>query len=88
MGLNTNRIMNSILAVAIASAAAMAAPKQKPLTVWIMPNGASPQEILEKRLELFTKKTKIPERTNKSNLTIKQKINQIDNRHRMKLKPN
>lgn len=60
MGFNMNRIMHSILAVAIASTAAMAAPKQKPLTVWIMPNGASPQEILEKRLELFTQKTKIP----------------------------
>ena len=46
--------------MAIASTAAMAAPKSKPLTVWIMPNGASPQEILEKRLELYTKKTGIP----------------------------
>ncbi len=30
-----------------------------PLTVWIMPNGASPQEKLEQRLELFTQKTGI-----------------------------
>ena len=60
MGTKLNRIMHSILAMAIASTAAVAAPKQKPLTVWIMPNGASPQEILEKRLELYTKKTGIP----------------------------
>ena len=59
MGLMTNRIMHSILAVAIASTAAIAA-KAKPLTVWIMPNGASPQEILEKRLEIYSKKTGIP----------------------------
>ena len=60
MGTKMNRIMNSILAVAIASTAAIAAPKPKPLTVWIMPNGASPQETLEKRLDLYTKKTGIP----------------------------
>ena len=30
------------------------------LTVWIMPNGASPQESLEQRLESFTAKTHIP----------------------------
>ena len=59
MGLMMNRITHSILAVAIASTVAVAA-KPKPLTVWIMPNGASPQEILENRLELFTQKTKIP----------------------------
>ena len=59
MGTMMNRIMHSILALALASTAAIAAPKQKPLTVWIMPNGASPQEILEKRLEIYTKKTGI-----------------------------
>lgn len=32
----------------------------QPLTVWIMPNGATPQEKLEQRLEQFTKKTGIP----------------------------
>lgn len=31
-----------------------------PLTVWIMPNGASPQEKLEQRLKLYTQKTGIP----------------------------
>lgn len=60
MGIGKNRIIHSILALAIVSTAAMAAPKKQPLTVWIMPNGASPQEILEKRLELYTKKTNIP----------------------------
>ena len=49
---------NVLLAVALISVMAFAAPK--PLTVWIMPNGASPQETLENRLELFTKKTGIP----------------------------
>ena len=48
----------SIFAILLTSVMVMAAPE--PLTVWIMPNGASPQETLEKRLELFTKKTKIP----------------------------
>ena len=32
----------------------------KPLTIWIMPNGASPQEKLEQLLEKFTKNTGIP----------------------------
>lgn len=62
MGTMMNRITHSILALAVASTAAIAAPKQKPLTIWIMPNGASPQEFLEKRLEIYTKKTGI--RTN------------------------
>ena len=44
-------------ALLFASSAALAA---KPLTVWIMPNGASPQEKLEQQLETFTKKTGIP----------------------------
>ncbi|MCQ2123693.1 MAG: extracellular solute-binding protein [Fibrobacter sp.] len=48
----------SIFATVLAATAALAAPK--PLTVWIMPNGASPQEKLEQRLNLFTKKTGIP----------------------------
>ena len=47
-----------IFAALFATTTAMAAPK--PLTVWIMPNGASPQETLEKRLDLYTKKTGIP----------------------------
>lgn len=42
----------------IAAMGAFAAPK--PLTVWIMPNGASPKEKLEQRLEQFTNKTGIP----------------------------
>ena len=32
----------------------------EPLMVWIMPNGASPQEKLEQELLIFTKKTGIP----------------------------
>ena len=52
------RRRNVLLAIAFTSVVAFAAPK--PLTVWIMPNGASPQETLENRLELFTKKTGIP----------------------------
>jgi len=54
-------IKKSILVTAMvltASAGAFAA--KKPLTVWIMPNGASPQETLEQRLEKFTKNTGIP----------------------------
>lgn len=48
----------SILATALAATAALAT--HKPLTVWIMPNGASPQEKLQQRLDLYTKKTGIP----------------------------
>lgn len=51
-------VKKTTLAAAIAVVTATAAPK--PLTVWIMPNGASPQEKLEQRLEIFTKKTGIP----------------------------
>ncbi|WP_295038749.1 extracellular solute-binding protein [uncultured Fibrobacter sp.] len=58
MGNMTNKMKLSVFAALFATATAMAAPK--PLTIWIMPNGASPQETLEKRLELFTKKTGIP----------------------------
>ncbi len=50
----------SVLFALFATAIVVAAPK--PLTVWIMPNGASPQETLEKRLELYTQKTGIPTR--------------------------
>lgn len=32
----------------------------EPLSVWIMPNGASPKEKLEQRLSIFTEKTGIP----------------------------
>ena len=58
MGIFTSGIKQSLLAGLFFTVAVCAAPK--PLTVWIMPNGASPQETLEKRLELFTKKTGIP----------------------------
>ena len=58
MGIVMNKMKLSVFAALFATATAMAAPK--PLTVWIMPNGASPQETLEKRLELYTKKTGIP----------------------------
>ena len=60
MGVFTSGIKQSLLAGLFFTVAVCAAPK--PLTVWIMPNGASPQETLEKRLELFTKKTGIPTR--------------------------
>lgn len=60
MGIFTSGIKQSLLAGLFFTVAVCAAPK--PLTVWIMPNGASPQETLEKRLELFTKKTGIPTR--------------------------
>ena len=50
------RFFLSVLAFALTSV--VAAPD--PLTIWIMPNGASPQETLENRLDLFTKKTGIP----------------------------
>ncbi|SHK62035.1 extracellular solute-binding protein [Fibrobacter sp. UWEL] len=53
-----NLLKKTTLAAVIAATAALAAPK--PLTVWIMPNGASPQEKLEQRLEIFTKRTGIP----------------------------
>lgn len=56
-----NNLRKSIwtAAMLMASATAIfAAPK--PLTVWIMPNGATPQEKLEQRLEQFTKNTGIP----------------------------
>ncbi|MBR6454289.1 MAG: sugar ABC transporter substrate-binding protein [Fibrobacter sp.] len=48
----------AVSSVFAAKAPAKPAPKQE-LTVWIMPNGASPQEKLEQRLNLFTKKTGI-----------------------------
>lgn len=51
-------ISASLLATSFLATSVLAAPK--PLTVWIMPNGASPQEKLEQRLEIFTKQTGIP----------------------------
>ena len=48
-------------AIAVSSVFAAKVPAKqatkKELTVWIMPNGASPQEKLEQRLNLFSKKT-------------------------------
>lgn len=58
MGAIFNCIKRCALLALIAACATNAA--QKPLVVWIMPNGASPQEILEQRLNLFTQKTGIP----------------------------
>ena len=58
MGKKINLVKLAIASVFFASTTILAAPK--PLTVWIMPNGASPQEILEKRLEIYSKKTGIP----------------------------
>ena len=60
MGKRISVVKLAIASALLASTTILAAPKQKPLTVWIMPNGASPQETLEKRLELYTKKTGIP----------------------------
>lgn len=60
------KVTSIITAIAVSSIFAAKAPvakpaakKQEALTVWIMPNGASPQEKLEQRLNLFTKKTGI-----------------------------
>lgn len=53
-----NALKKMTIAAILAATAVMAAPK--PLTLWIMPNGASPKEKLEQRLDLFTKKTGIP----------------------------
>lgn len=36
------------------------APAADTLSIWIMPNGASPQEKLEQQLDAFTQKTRIP----------------------------
>ena len=58
MGSMSLKLRITVLTSLLAAAASFASPK--PLTVWIMPNGASPQETLEKRLELYTKKTGIP----------------------------
>ena len=52
----------AVSATFAAKAPAKPAPTQDALTVWIMPNGASPQEKLEQRLNLFTKKTGIKTR--------------------------
>ena len=49
----------AITALLFASSAVFAAT---PLTIWIMPNGASPQEKLEQLLEAFSKSTGIPTR--------------------------
>ena len=63
------KVTSIITAIAVSSIFAAKAPvakpaakKQEALTVWIMPNGASPQEKLEQRLNLFTKKTGIKTR--------------------------
>jgi len=59
------KFVSIVTAIAVSSIfaakapAAKAQPKQQTLNVWIMPNGASPQEKLEQRLNLFTKKTGI-----------------------------
>jgi len=54
-------VKKSVLAAAMVLAASTGSiAAQKALTVWIMPNGASPQEKLEQRLEKFTKTTGIP----------------------------
>ena len=62
------KIISIVTSIAVSSIFAAKAPQAKhvakqapqaPLTVWIMPNGASPLEKLEQRLHLFTKKTGI-----------------------------
>lgn len=52
------KVKTAALATILTVTTSLAAPK--PLTVWIMPNGASPQEKLEQRLQLFTQKTGVP----------------------------
>ncbi len=52
----TSIAVSSVFA-AKAPAAKQAHKQQEPLVIWIMPNGASPQETLEQRLNLFTRKT-------------------------------
>jgi multiple sugar transport system substrate-binding protein len=52
-------IMQKIIFAFLAFFAISSAFAAEPLTVWIMPNGASPQEKLEQELELFTKSTGI-----------------------------
>ena len=60
-----SKLVGIVTTIAVSSIFAAKAPvakhevKQEALTVWIMPNGASPQEKLEQRLNLFTKKTGI-----------------------------
>ena len=49
------RLIALFLAIAIAQAFAVDS-----LSIWIMPNGASPQQKLEQELEIFTAKTHIP----------------------------
>lgn len=49
------RLIALFLAIAIAQAFAVDS-----LNIWIMPNGASPQQKLEQELEIFTAKTHIP----------------------------
>ena len=64
------RLACIITSIAVSSVFAAKAPVAKQslkaskqeLTIWIMPNGASPQEGLEQRLSLFTKKTGIKTR--------------------------
>lgn len=62
------KIVSIVASIAVSSIFAAKAPqakpvvKQEPLAVWIMPNGASPQEKLEQRLNLYTKKTGIKTR--------------------------
>ena len=59
------KLVSIVTTIAVSSIFAAKAPvakpevKQEALTVWIMPNGASPQEKLEQRLNLYTKKTGI-----------------------------
>jgi multiple sugar transport system substrate-binding protein len=59
------KLISIITMIAVSTIFAAKAPQAKKpakpdsLTVWIMPNGASPQEKLEQRLHLYTKKTGI-----------------------------
>ncbi len=51
------RFRRLALSAAIFASQALAADS---LSIWIMPNGATPQEKLEQQLEAFTQKTRIP----------------------------
>ena len=50
-------LKGTALALALSLSPAIAADT---LSIWIMPNGATPQEKLEQQLEKFTQKTRIP----------------------------
>lgn len=53
-------MLRKMISLALLSIASFAFANPDPLTLWVMPNGVSPQETLEQRLEQFTQQTGIP----------------------------